>query len=402
MNKVARSFICIFLILSYETVFGSGFQLAERSTRGMGRAFSGEAAIADDASVIASNPAGMILLDNKSFSMGVTYIKPNTDVKGKVSHAESVNDNNIVPEVFVPYFYYSQKFSEKIVFGFGAFTAYGLKTNYSDIFADRSITNFTALETINFNPSVAYRINEKWSIGTGFNVLYAKGKITGNAVPSITQNNFSFKGNDWGYGYNLGVLYEFNNETRFGLHFRSKIDTAFSGDYIGSASGGTTISEKVQLEIPATLEFSVLYELSDQWYLHGDIIWTDWSSFKKLTTSSPTEINNTENWKDTVRLSIGTTYKHNEKLIVRGGFAYDDSPIRSAKLRTLRLPDNDRYWLSIGASYQVYRTYHLDLAYTHIFINEANISEQDTGNGIFTGTAETNVNMLAIAISGSF
>jgi len=131
LHKVARSFICIFLILSYETVIGSGFQLAERSTRGMGRAFSGEAVIADDASVIASNPAGMILLDNKSFSMGITYIKPNTNVKGKVSSVESVNDNNIVPEVFVPYFYYSQKFSEKIVFGLGAFTSYGLKTNYS-------------------------------------------------------------------------------------------------------------------------------------------------------------------------------------------------------------------------------------------------------------------------------
>ncbi len=404
MNKSTLLYLAILLSLACEVVIAAGFQLQERSTRGLGRAFSGEAAIADDASVIASNPAGMTLLQDNSFSAGLTYIDPNNDVNGS-TESGPVDDNEIAPTAFVPNFYFSKKYSDKIVFGLGSFTPYGLKTDYSDIFASKAVTNLSSLETINFNPSIAYRINEQWSVGVGFNVLYAKkAKITGNAVSSANvPSNFSVKGDGWGFGYNIGILYEINKGTRFGLHFRSKIDITLSGDYRGSFSGGATVREKVKFELPATLEFSVLHEFNEQWSLHGDVVWTDWSSFETLATSSQTEINNSANWKDAVRLSIGTTYKYNEKLVIRSGFAYDDSPIRSAKYRTLRIPDDDRYWLSFGASYQFYKNYHLDLAYTHIFINKkTSINEPMIGNGIFTGTAKGEVNLFAIGISGSF
>ena len=365
--KPVLLFVGILLSLNYTTtVIGAGFQLQERSIRGMGRALSGEAAICDDASAIASNPACMVLLNDNSFSFGLIYITPDSDVSGQVPTGQ-VKDNNVVPDVFVPNFYGSKKLSEKIVFGMGVFSLYGLKTNYSNTFANSAISNLSWLETINFNPSIAYRINKQLSVGAGFNALYVKkGRITGNMTP-FTPNNFSFKGNDWGFGYNVGILYEFNNDTRFGLHYRSKVDLTISGTYSGAFSGGLPTGAKIPIELPATLEFSALHKFDDQWSLHGDFFWTDWSAFKTLATKSPTEINNTANWKDTVRLSIGTTYKYNDKLIIRGGFAYDESPIRSAKFRTLRVADDDRYWLSIGTSYQIYKTYHIDLAYTHFF-----------------------------------
>jgi len=403
------------LALTSHSVLSAGFQLQERSARGLGRAFSGEAAIADDASVLASNVAGIIKLDDNSVSVGLSYINPHVDVDGTIAGgAAPANDNDIGDEAIVPYFYYTKKITDNLSAGIGLFTTYGLATDYSSNFNGLAGADKSELKSFNINPSLAYRINKQWSIGAGFNALYADGDITGTAgplgagpLPSGT-NLLNLEGDDWGFGYNIGILFEPSESTRFGLHYRSAIDLSLEGEASGFAATGAPtgdIDATLDVTLPETLEFSVYHELNDKWAIHGDIVWTRWSRFQSLVPQriDGSEIENVEeDWDDAFRYSIGATYKYSDRLTLRAGLAFDESPV-PGRTRTLRIPDEDRFWVSIGASYAINECYTVDFGYTHIFVNDASISgtSQPSNQG-FEGEASGDIDLVAIGISGSF
>jgi len=166
----------------------------------------------------------------------------------------------------------------------------------------------------------------------------------------------------------------------------------------------------LEVELPDVAELSVYHEINDQWAIHGDITWTGWSSFQQLAPITGTAADGallvTENWNDTFRYAIGTTYKHSDRLTFRAGLAYDESPVSSVSDRTLRIPDGDRIWVSIGATVKLTENYNLDLGYTHIFADETNVdfaAPAGSGNeGQFRGKAGGDVDLFGIGISGSF
>jgi long-chain fatty acid transport protein len=165
------------------------------------------------------------------------------------------------------------------------------------------------------------------------------------------------------------------------------------------------VSAVAGLTTPDTLEFSVYHEINDQWAVHGDVMWTGWSDFQTLTADyggAVPLINNRENWEDSMRFAVGATYTHNDRLTFRCGVAYDESPVPDSAHKTLRIPDGDRIWGSIGASYQLNPCYRIDLGYTHIFDTDSSINEPAAGNGVFTGTASGDVELVAIGVSGTF
>lgn len=391
--------------------FGAGFQLAERSGSGLGRAFSGEAAIADDASIIASNPAGMSLLDDLSFAFGLSYINPDVDVSGTsiidpggANIANPSSDSDIAPTAFVPYFYLSKRINEKITVGVGTFTSFGLKSDYSTAFsASGALTDYSEITTVTMNPSIAYQANDQWSFGAGLSVMYAKGEIS-SSLPLSGANLFSLEGDDIALGFNFGTLYQHSDNTRFGLSYRSKIDLAIEGSaQLGGpfAAVGTNREAFLDVTLPETIEFSAYHSLNDQWAIHGDVVWTKWSRFQQLAPMVDPLIDaallTPEDWEDAYRFSIGATYNHSEKLTLRAGAAYDESPVPGVNRRTLRIPDSDRIWLTAGLTYQVNENYNFDFGYAHLFGSDAEINE-DT----FQGTAGGNVNLISVGVSGSF
>lgn len=390
------------LAIAHTAAFGAGFQLQERSTVGLGRAFSGEAAVADDASVIASNPAGMIKLDGTSISAGLSYIRPGADASG---NSGTTRSSDVGDEVVVPAFYISKKLNDKIAVGIGSFTTYGLSTDFNfNAGFPGPLPDTSTLESVNLQPSIAYRLNEKLTIGAGFNILYADGTIN-STVPGGPRV-FNLEGDDFGYGYNIGVLYEWSDRTRFGLHYRSKVDLKLDGetDFIGSpnpplpplSNQNTTLS----VTLPETIEFSAYHEVNDCWAIHGDILYTKWSRYNGLAprTGTPTDpvFATGADWDNAIRYSLGATYTHSDKWTFRFGAAFDESPISDGD-RGLRIPDEDRVWLSAGFSYALGNGYSLDAAYTHIFISDASVEE--TG---FNGTVSGDVDLLSVGISGSF
>lgn len=387
---------------------GAGYQLQERSTRGLGRAFSGEAAIADDASVMASNPAGMLLVPgDTAISVGLSGIFPDVDVQGVFTPTGApggipTTASDVADHAVVPYLYLTHKVNDKVSVGFGSYTTYGLATNYPLTFAARSLADKSELKTVNLNPSIAYRINSQWSIGVGFDALYADGKLTStfpNSLPIL-----DLAGDDWGFGYNIGVMFELSDSTRFGLHYRSEVDLTLEGRVVSSATPIWNGPGIVDVTLPDSLEFSVYHEINDRWAIHGDIVWTGWSDFQQLQPivfGAPVQPPATiENWSDVYRFSIGTTWKTTDRLTLRAGVAYDESPV-DQQFMTLRIPDSDRLWLSVGMSYQINPCWAIDLAYTHLFTDEVRINET-TIAGNFTGIADGSTNLVALGLSGHF
>jgi long-chain fatty acid transport protein len=418
-NKLAGALLLG--LASAPLALGAGYQLAERSASGLGRAFSGESAIADDASIIASNPAGMSLLDDMSFALGLNVVIPTIDVRGVSPGVGPNNDDDVASDALVPHLFISKKINDQWTLGFGSYTTYGLKGDYSQDFASKAGTDFSELFSFNLNPAVSFRVNSQWTLGAGIDFLYAKGNINAKTFPAVGapagltgSNLFDLEGDDWGFGYNLGVLYELDESTRFGLHYRSAIDLSLNGaSQVGSAltfGAPASLDTTLDVELPDTLEFSAYHKLNSQWAIHGDVLWTGWSKFKELAPKTGNAVVDgavyvKEDWQDTFRFSVGTTYKHSDRLTLRAGVAFDESPVSDAT-RTLRILDADRIWASIGLTYQINANYNLDLGYTHIFADAASVDlEAPFGSGnekAFKGTASGSVELFAVGVSGSF
>ncbi len=224
------------------------------------------------------------------------------------------------------------------------------------------------------------------------------GALNGAPVtPAGDDGRAELQGDDWGLGYDLGVIVEPRSGTRLGLSYRSAIDQTLRGkvDYqldpagVGAAlraSQGlfTNGNASADFETPATLSFGVYQTLSERWAVMGDVAWTDWSVFKELrvkfdNAAQPENVTE-ENWNDTWFVALGTTWRATDTVTLRAGVAYDQSPVTDAN-RTPRVPDSDRYWVALGASYAPRAWISLDLAFTHIFMPDASVDLTTGGTG---------------------
>ncbi|SHK26118.1 long-chain fatty acid transport protein [Rubritalea squalenifaciens DSM 18772] len=394
--------------LAVHSAHSAGFALQERSTSGLGRAFSGEAAIGDDATAIASNPAIMTLLGDNAVSAGLAFISPDLTVKGRINGVVPANDGGPGQHAFVPHLYATHKFNEEWAVGLALHSRFGLSTDYGNSFAAGAVADNSEIKTIYISPKLSYKATDRLSLGVGFDAVYADGELT-NQVNGAKL--LGLQGDDWGYGFNIGLLYEFSDKTRIGLAYHSSIDLKLDGD-ASSDTGfpllippGGKSDATLEAELPDSIEFSVYHEINNCWAIHGDILWTRWSTFDELAPQTddfgPLPVT-PENWKDTFRLAVGATYKHNDKWTFRAGAAFDESPVRNAEDRTLRIPDSDRYWLSTGATYQINDCYSVDLAFTYIFSEKVKIVEALGPGATFEGTSEGDVSILGISVNGKF
>ncbi|MGJ8671727.1 OmpP1/FadL family transporter [Rubritalea sp.] len=413
-SHLFRALFCGTLLTSSNIGYSAGFQLQERSVSGLGRAFAGEAAIAEDASAIATNAANMLLLEKWSISAGASYISPNIEVSGTFTPTGSplsldTSDDGPAPEAVVPYLYISHKVSEDWALGLALHSRFGLSTDYAESFLATSQANKSEITTIYISPKIAYRINSKWSLGAGFDAIQTEGTLTNSissdlASPAAGADIVNVEGDGWSYGFNIGTLYELNEKTRIGLSYYSKVDLSLEGSLTTDLlpfPGGKT-DAKVEQEVPQSIELSGYHELDDQWTLHSSFTWTDWSVFEELVIETNTQdFPKEENWKDTFRIALGATYQCNDKWTYRVGLAFDESPVQSKDFRTLRIPDSDRYWLSVGSSYQVNNNYSIDIGYTYVFANSVELHETDA-TGTFKGKLKGNVHILGLAFNGSF
>lgn len=398
-NLFTRSALAVAVSLVASNAFAAGFQLNEYSTSALGRAFSGEGAVADDASVGSRNPAAMTLFDRPAFSAGAIYINPGVDIKGKSPlTGNSTDASDIAPSAVVPNLHFIMPIDDKWSVGASATSNFGLATEFNDNYTAGAIGGKTDLMTANFNLAGAYRLNDNFSFGLGLNAVYADAEISrhtgelGSVAAHLTgkpelgkipssSNLAKLKGDGWGYGWNAGMLYELDKDNRFSLTYRSKVTVKFKdGDFTQNIPGLLDRSTKgsLDLHLPDIWEFSAYHKVAPKWAVHYTFAYTGWDTFKELKATDNGNgdvlFEKHEGFSNAYRVALGTTYYHDDNWTFRGGVAFDDSPVPAGN-RSISIPDQDRIWLSLGSTYAFNKDMSVDVGVAYMHGRKVDISE---------------------------
>lgn len=414
----------------------AGFQLLEQNASGIGNAYAGSAAVADNASTIFFNPAGMTQLKDREFSVGVAAINPSFNFTDKGSAAGFLagtgDGGNAGGWGFVPNAYMSWKLTQDLYAGLGIGAPFGLKTEYDDRWVGAAQAVKFDIKTININPSVAYRLSEKVSLGAGLNWQRIDAEYVrkaGIATNGLSHVDSKMTLDDSAWGWNIGALFTLSPSTKVGLSYRSEVKYHTNGDVtlrddgtgIGAATAAGLIAAgrqsdlKANITVPDTFIASVTQKLSDKWEMLGDVSWTGWSSIPKVDIMRSSGALNGQNaqtlntnFRNTWRMALGANYQYNDALKLKFGIAYDQTPVKGASTRLVSMPDNDRLWLSTGAQWMLNKSSKLDVGVAYLYVKDSNINnDQTTGmgasaRGIVKGEYDASVWILGAQYSMAF
>ncbi len=412
----------------------SGFQIFEENGVGSGDYNAGGAAIADDASTIFFNPAGLTRIDRQQLVVGADGIFANSEFNGSNTWNTNVlnplqpKPTPLLPsftqtgeasggkDAIVPSFYYSIPLNPAVVFGIGVTAPFGLATQYSD----NSIAAYTATESqlsvIDYMPAVGVKLTDQWSLGAGADIdrlnatlssiaglpsLATAQGLSSNAYDTESENTAS----DWGWGYHVGLLFQPQADPggRFGLTYHSQVDFSPTGDstFTGPLAGvpapvpytNPEISNNganTTITLPAFTMLSAFQNITPIWAVMGSVTYTQWDVFKNLTLNNveavapdlitggfdPTQINVSlpQNFRNTWRFAVGSSVAVTNQWLLRAGVGYDENPTNDED-RNLRLPDSNRIAVAIGTHYQVTPCIGFDMGYTHLFIRNTSIND---------------------------
>lgn len=378
----------------------AGFALIEQNASGLGNAYAGQAASAQDASTIFFNPAGMTLLPDRQLVLAGNLIKPQAEFSG-TSLIGGGDGGDAGDLAFVPNAYFAFRLTPDVHLGVGLTAPFGLKTEYDDGWAGRTQALKSELKTIIINPSIAWKASESLSLGAGVSMQYIEATLTNatGAAPGAPVG--AVEGDDYGWGFNLGALWQLSEATRIGVAYRSETDNTLEGTL--KVNGVTAVDPVFAgVTLPDSASLSLFHKMNERWELLADVTWTGWSDFDELrivnSAGAPVVPPTTENWDDSYRYSLGANYHLDDKLTLRGGVAFDETPVPDA-YRTARIPDEDRTWIAIGAQYRLSTKSVLDFGYAHLFVKDASIDE---GLVDLNGSYESSVDILSAQLTLNF
>lgn len=418
---------------------GAGFAVFEHSGRGLGSAFAGAAASAEDPSTVFFNPAGMAALDGTQVAGSSHAIIPSFHFMDRGSTLNPAvgggplrgsDGGNAGETGLVPAFYLTHALPRGWTVGLGIDVPFGLRTEYNPDFRGRYHATVSDLKTVNVNPSVAYRLLDQLWLGAGLSVQYAHVKLTNfldlgtacvtvqhlppavcSAVGLTPQKSDAFvklTGTDWSLGWNLGAMYEPFAGTRFGVAYRSRVQHTLRGfaDFSVPSKAQAVVGATGQLKdtdaragvvFPDSATLGAFQQLNPHWALLGDVTWTHWSEFKQLAVNfanpKQTDLVVPEKWRDSFRYALGVRWEPTALWSFRAGTAYDETAVSDARFRDPRIPDSDRVWLAVGAGYQLFDWARVDVGYAHIFVLGTSTDNLDPVthhrlHGDYTGSAE--------------
>ncbi len=439
-------------LLASDPVQAAGFAIREQSVSGLGNAFAGGAAAAEDPSFMFFNPAALARQNGHQIDTSTTYLRPviTFDVKaastaggvpiGGGDGGGDIADDHILPALYaVADLSRAIDFVDNVRVGLAVTAPFGLETDYDSGWAGRYHALQSKLTSVNLNPTLAFDPVKGLSVGIGLQAQYVDAELS-NAIdfgtiaagvpslapaarPTQQDGKARVEGDDWGFGWTAGVLYEPWTGTRFGVSYRSQVKHDLKGDArfrldsdgvgqaISSATGAfTSTGAEAKLETPETLMFGAYHDIDDQWSVMANAAWTRWSRNKELrikfdNPAQPDSV--TENdWNDSWFVAAGATYRPTPAWAIRVGAAFDQSAVPS-RTRTPRVPDSDRYWLSLGAGYRFSDAIDLNIGYTHIFTPDASVRLEadqpgNTTRGNLSGNVESSVDIVGVQLRWVF
>jgi long-chain fatty acid transport protein len=404
------------LFIVSQQAMASAFSLKEQSVTYLGNAFSGTASSAIDASTGFYNPAGLVELKNSQVVLAATYIKGHIklyNASARSFFGVLANGNNPTKpksSAVVPGFHAAWRINNCYAVSFNVSAPFGLNTKYSGSDIARYMATESKLATINYSPAIGYRINKHFDIGAGFDAVHVNAKLGANTnfAPFLPVEGYvNNKAKGWAYGYHLGVLYKPSDITKMGLSYFSKLTPHVKGDVTSAnllpALGVAPTSLSAHVDLPDRVVYSVTHQYDDKWTAMGDIEWTHWSRFENLRLNYNTGRNSIEyfNFKNAWRVALGTDYKFNKDLIVKGGLAFEQSPTNKNH-RSARLPDSDRYWVAFGLKYVIYKNLTIDGAYAHVFFKNISFAQTALSKRALYGNYRSSADLVGIQLTWNF
>jgi long-chain fatty acid transport protein len=384
----------------------------EVGTADVGLASAGYNARAQDASTVFTNPAGMTRLQGTQLLASGQVLWSNTkfsidsgtsDDLGNEDGGYVVGSNGWLPGGggFLSY-----SVSPRFKLGFAATGNFGAPLKYDNDWVGRYYVQETTLLGISLLPSMAFKVTDTLSLGASLNAMYGiyKNQVAiNNALPDYGDGRLKLDDHDWGWGVNLGLLYEFSEGTRFGLTWNSKVDLDFKGgaDFSNLAPGLRTILDnrgllnadiKVGIDVPQQLMASIFHQLNPRWALLGSVGWQEWSKFGQVQlgiddTVNPTDITTDLDFDDTWHGALGAQYRVSDPWLLNFGIAYDSKFQDGSEVSPL-LPLNAAWRFGAGAQHQVSQAFFWGIAAEYMYGGTLDTSEKSTRPAAFGGRGD--------------
>ena len=398
------------LSLASGTAAASGFGVSYQSVSAMGTAYAGSAVLSEDATNQWYNPATLAGLNTAEVSIAAHQVW--IDTTFEANGASGPGDFEDV-EPFVGSAFLAMPFNDRVTFGLGINAPYGTKIEYEDNWGNAlSPTGVPAsgdfyaqtsdVQTININPAVGIQITDNLRLGAGVNYQQIEADIE-NAATRL-------EGDDDAFGWNVGLTYSPDDYNHFGVAYRSEISYDIDGDItFKPASAGPfagQYSGETSLDLPAVLQLSYAGDLTDRTQLLLGVERTDWSSLDRLVIdhSGPVPLPNPAieefGWEDTTRYSAGVRHTLHSDTVLRFGLAKEEST-QSSDNRSAISPDSDRVWATIGAGFKPADNLSIDVAYAHIFVDDADVYKDSRG-AVLDGTYELDANVIGAQLNYQF
>lgn len=370
--------------LSSAAVAG-GFMLTEQSVAGLGRAYAGAGIVGDDLSAVWYNPAGMSLLSGTAVQMGAVVADLDLEVTTN-SSATFDNGRNGTKEngrkhgVPIPNMYLVHQIKDDMWFGLGITVPFGMATEYDNNWAAADKGMNAEVKVFDINPNVAFKLTDTLSFGAGVSLQYVTAQFESRSGIPLVNVRTRLNADGWAWGGNLGFMWQPTETVRVGLAYRSQVNhkadgylkTEATSNVPGHSFKHNYVSDgHAEMSAPHVISLTGTWKATETLRLSSLVRWTNWSSFKDLpisgdslysatsatgaiTSKAPTRKANPEyHWKDSWLFTVGADYDIDDEFTVRGGVGYEISPVDDDKYRSATIPDTDRLWLSVGATWHV-------------------------------------------------
>jgi long-chain fatty acid transport protein len=401
------------LVGGLATAEAGGFAVREQSAYGQGSSFAGMAAPGDSISSMFWNPAAVTTVSGATVEGNVTGIFPQSELdvdptRSTLTALGITGDGGNVGEIgVVPTAYFAMPVNDMVYLGLSLTAPYGLATTSDDPWV--GMFSHLEAEALSFNatPIIGVKLNEMVSVAVGLQVQYFDVNIETALAPVASPPRQRIAGDDWGVGFVAGVTLTPFDDTTIGIGYRSMVKHSLDGtqSFDIPVAGGLIPAGSypigADIDLPETISVGLRQRIPETFTLMAGMEWTNWSRIQTVPfDGSPAGTDLALNYDDGWFFSLGGEYKFNPELTLRAGLGYEIAPTTDED-RSMRLPDADRIWASIGASYDWNEKLSLDFGYSHLFVDDAPVDETTAGIR-YAGTTEGSVDIVSAGLCYKF
>jgi long-chain fatty acid transport protein len=371
--------------LAWNTACAGGISLYEVGTADVGLASAGYTARAQDASTVFTNPAGMARLAGDQFTLGAQVLYGDVGFSIGQGTTPALGGNaggNPVDWLPGGGLFYSHSVSPDFKVGLALTGNFGSVVKYDDGWVGRYRAQEGTLLGFSILPSVAWRVNENLSLGASLNAMVGKfeNRVAVNNIVG-SDGSLELDDNAWGFGANLGLLYEVNQGTRFGITYTSPVKLDFSAQPqwsdLGTGIRALLASRELLdanvdlgVTVPQGVNASFYHEIDPRWAVLGSVGWQQWSKFGEVAvgvdSNNPIGLTTRLDFKDTWHVAGGAQYKWSDKWLLNAGIAYD-SGFQDNNAVALALPANAAWRFGIGAQKEESKTFNWGLSFEYLY-----------------------------------